>query len=87
MGPDNSNNGSSSLMKIEREDKQMLEGLNSLIQLQQTRLEGEQSLRDAATANQGNQQQTQSQTTSNAKLAQEKLNAQYAVEAQRIFKK
>ena len=66
-----------------------LEGLNSLMQLQSARLELQQTQQqNQSQVNSGIQQQgTQAAAPKLKQAAQEKLNAQYAVEAQRIFKK
>ena len=58
--------------------------MGALLQLAQVRLEAQPSLRDTATTNQSNQQQTQG--TSNIQQ-QEKISDAYAKEAQRLFKK
>ena len=65
-----------------------LEGLNSLMQLQSARLELQQTQQqNQSQVNSSIQQQGTQAAPKLKQAAQEKLNAQYAVEAQRIFKK
>ena len=75
------------LMKIEREDKQMLEGLNSLIQLAQVQLEGQRTQQQNQNQVNSSVQQQGLQTQGTSQLQPQKLEAAYAKAAQQIFKK
>jgi len=74
-------------MKIEREDKQMLEGLNSLIQLAQVQLEGQRTQQQNQNQVNSSVQQQGLQTQGTSQLQPQKLEAAYAKAAQQIFKK
>ena len=78
------------LMKIESEDKKMGEllSLGSALQLEAARQELQRSQeQNQSQVNSSIQQQGTQAAAPKLKQAQERLNAQYAVEAQRIFKK